>query len=98
MQGNLTLSIILGIGLAGANIALSFAYAKRALKAPSAQFVYVVFKGMAIRMFGMLGTLILVFLLVPVHAIAFAASFLSIALIGLMLEVRMMLKSTQKGE
>ena len=94
MQGSLTLSIILGVGLAGANIVLSIVYAKRAMRAPSARFVGAVFKSMGLRMVGMLATLILVFLLIPVHAVAFAVSFLSVALIGLVIEVRILMRAT----
>ena len=91
MQGNVALSILLGIGLAGVNVALSLAYMKKAVRPPSAQFVAAVFKGMGLRMVGLLGTLILVFLLLPVHAVAFAASFLAVAVIGLVVEVRILM-------
>ena len=97
MQGSLTLGIALGVGLAGAYIAISIASAKRAMRAPSARFVGAVFKGMGLRMAGMLATLILVFLLVPVHAVAFAVSFLSVALVGLVIEVRMLMQSADQS-
>lgn len=92
MHGDVLLSIALGIGLAGANIALSFFYMKKAMREPSARFVGAIFKSMGLRMAGLLGTLILVFLLIPVHAIAFAVSFLAVALIGLVAEVRLLLR------
>lgn len=95
MQGNIALSIVLGIGLAGANVALSIAYMKKAMHAPSARFVGAIFKGMGLRMVGLLGTLILVFLLIPVHAIAFAVSFLLVAVLGLVVEVRILVRSNQ---
>ena len=95
MQGNIAFSIVLGLGLAGANIALSFAYMKKAMRAPSAQFVGALFKSMGLRMFGLLSTLILVFLLVPVHALAFAAAFLVVALVGLAVEVRMLVRASR---
>lgn len=95
MQGNLMLSIALGIGLAGANIVLSIAYAKKAMRAPSARFVGTIFKGMGLRMVGVLGALILVFLFIPIHAISFAVSFLAVALIGLVVEVRMLSRLTR---
>ena len=95
MQGNIALSIVLGIGLAGANIALSTVYLRKAMRAPSAQFVGAVFKGMGLRMVGLLGTLILVFLLVPVHAMAFALSFLTVTIVGLAVEVRMLLRTSR---
>lgn len=95
MQGSLTLSIALGIGLAGINVALSIAYAKKAIRAPSARFVGTIFKGMGLRMAGVLGTLILVFLFIPVDAISLAASFLTVALIGLVVEVRMLSRLTR---
>ena len=93
MQSNIVLSIALGIGLAGANVVLSIAYMKKAMHVPSAQFVGAIFKGMGLRMVGLLGTLILAFLLIPVHAISFAVSFLVVALIGLAVEVRILLRS-----
>lgn len=99
MHGNITLSIMLGIGLAGANVAISIAYMKKAMRAPAAQFVGAIFKGMGLRMVGLLGTLIFVFLLIEVHAISFAVSFLAVAMVGLAVEVRILLRSDRaKGE
>jgi len=95
MQGNFVLGIALGIGLAGANFAISIVYMKKAMRAPSAQFIGAVFKGMGLRMVGLLGTLILVFLLVPVHALAFSVSFLSAVAIGLVVEVLILLKANR---
>jgi hypothetical protein len=94
MQGSLTLGIALGVGLAGANIALSIIFARKAMRAPSARFVGAVFKSMGVRMAGMLATVILVFLFIPVDPVAFAVSFLSVAIIGLVIEVRMLLRAT----
>jgi hypothetical protein len=98
MQSNIVLSIVLGIGLAGANVALSVAYMKKAMHAPSARFVGAVFKGMGLRMVGMLGTLILVFLTIPVHALSFAVSFLIVAVVGLVVEVRILMRAAQADQ
>ena len=95
MEGNIALSIVLGIGLAGANVAISIAYMKNAMRAPAARFVGAIFKGMGLRMVGLLGTLILVFLLIPVHAVSFAVSFLAVAIVGLAVEVRILLRSNR---
>ena len=49
------------------------------------------------RMFGVLAVLILVFLTIPVHALAFAVSFLTVAIGGMIWEVSKLLKHNQDG-
>lgn len=97
-DGNVVLSALLGVGLAGSTVAWSIVSMRRAMKAPGARFVALVFRGMAIRMFTMLACLIAVFLLLPVHAPAFAGGFLVVAVAGLALEVRTLLRAPQGGK
>lgn len=97
MHSSLVLSIVLGVSLAGANFALSFLYMKKAMREPSARFVGAVFKGMGLRMVGVLGTLILVFVLIPVDAVAFSISFLAVVLIGLAVEVVLLMRMNRSG-
>jgi hypothetical protein len=83
---------VLGISLAGANFALSYFYMKKAMRGPSARFVGAVFKGMGLRMIGVLGMLILVFLFIPVDVVAFSISFLTVVLIGLAVEAVLLMR------
>ena len=87
-EGNVILSALVGVVLAGSTIAWIIHSMRRAMKAPGAQFVAIVFRGMALRMVTMLAALIAVFLLLPVQPLAFAGSFLVVALVGLAIEVR----------
>jgi len=91
-EGNVVLSALLGVGLAGSTIAWSVYSMRRAMKAPGARFVAIVFRGMALRMASMLACLIAVFLLLPVHPLAFAGAFLIVAAIGLVVEVRTLIR------
>jgi hypothetical protein len=98
MPSNVALSILLGIVLAGGNVAVTFAQTRKALRAPSSRFVGAIFAGMGLRMIGVLGTLIVVFLLVPVDAVSFAIAFLAVALVGLVVEVRMLVRHRPPDE
>ena len=96
-EGNVVLSALLGVGLAGSTIAWSIHSMRSAMKAPGARFVATIFRGMALRMASMLATLIAVFLLLPVHALAFAGAFLVVAMIGLAIEVRTLMRIGNSG-
>jgi len=91
-DGNVVLSALLGVGLAGSTIAWSIVSMRRAMSAPGARFVAIIFRGMALRMFTMLAALIVVFLVFPVQPVAFAGSFLIVAVIGLVIEIRALLR------
>lgn len=97
-EGNEVLSALLGVGLAGSTIAWSIFSMRRAMKAPGARFVAIVFRGMALRMAAMLAGLIAVFLLLPVHAPAFAGAFLIVAVAGLIIEVRTLIRIQSPGD
>ena len=97
-EGNVVLSALLGVGLAGSTIAWSIASMRRAMKAPGARFVAIIFRGMALRMAAMLASLIAVFLLLPVQPLAFSGAFLVVAIIGLAVEVRTLMRLTKSGD
>lgn len=97
-EGNVVLSALLGVGLAGSTIVWSIFSMRRAMKAPGARFVAIVFRGMALRMVSMLASLIAVFLLLPVHPLAFASAFLVVAAIGLVVEVRALMRVGNPGK
>ena len=93
MDGSILLSVLLGVGIAVANMAASFATLKRAVAQPTNQFMKIFFRGMGLRMLAVLIVVLLIFWLLPIHGLAFALAFSIGLAIGLGVEVRALSKS-----
>ena len=98
MDGKVILSLLLGAGLASINILFSLTALRRLVGAASSDFLVGMFRGMLFRMAGVLAAFVAVLWLVPVDIPVFAVSFLSVVILGLVVEVVVATRSVRASK
>lgn len=96
MELSQVLSAALGLGLAGANVALSLTVLKGAMRLPGGRFMKRVLLSLAVRMLALLVLLVLILAFIPLDAAAFGGAFVVGVVAGILLEMWIVLRWSRK--